>query len=181
MKDTYKIIIWGLGSVGRSALQIINRRSSLELVAAYDVDPKKIGRDAGEVCGFEACNVKVSADREEVLNTPADIVLYYASSVWDKGSLPDFARSILFYNGFSEDLQELCFSFFFPHHSDGFLDPCPAHLAAQRSMCPLLNPFHLVNRTELGYNDTIFSFYSRIIPGTGTCGRRWSVYTAGTE
>ena len=90
MKDTYKIIIWGLGSVGRSALQIINQRKSLELVAAYDVDPKKTGRDAGEVCGFEACGVKVSADREEVLGTPADIVLYYASSVWDKGSLPDF-------------------------------------------------------------------------------------------
>ena len=32
MKDTYKVIIWGFGQVGRSALQIINARKSLELV-----------------------------------------------------------------------------------------------------------------------------------------------------
>ena len=60
LKDEYKVIIWGLGSVGRSALQIINAKSSLRLVAAYDIDPKKIGRDAGEVCGFEPAGVIVT-------------------------------------------------------------------------------------------------------------------------
>lgn len=88
LKNEYRIIIWGLGSVGRSALQIINAKESLKLVAAYDIDPKKIGRDAGEVCGFESAGVPVSNDREAVLNTEADICLYYASSVWDAGKLP---------------------------------------------------------------------------------------------
>ena len=89
LKDEYKVIIWGLGSVGRSALQIINAKKSLKLVAAYDIDPKKIGRDAGEVCGFENAGVIVTNDREAVLNTEADICLYYAASVWDEGKLPD--------------------------------------------------------------------------------------------
>lgn len=43
-KNDYKVIIWGLGSVGRSALEIINARKSLKLVAAYDVDPKRSGK-----------------------------------------------------------------------------------------------------------------------------------------
>ncbi len=90
LKKEYKVIIWGLGSVGRSALQIINEKKSLKLVAAYDVDPKKVGRDAGEVCGFSPAGVIVSNDREQVLNTDADICLYYAASMWDKGKLPDF-------------------------------------------------------------------------------------------
>lgn len=89
MKNEYKVIIWGLGSVGRSALQIINAKKSLKLVAAYDVDPRKIGRDAGEVCGFEPAGVLVSNDREAVLNTEADICVYYAASIWDEGKLPD--------------------------------------------------------------------------------------------
>ena len=88
LKKEYKVIIWGLGSVGRSALQIINEKKSLKLVAAYDVDPKKVGRDAGEVCGFSPAGVIVSNDREQVLNTDADICLYYAASMWDEGKLP---------------------------------------------------------------------------------------------
>ncbi len=89
MKEKYKVIIWGLGSVGRSALEIINAKKSLELAAVYDIDPKKIGKDAGEVCGFEKAGIVVSNDREEVLNTEADIALYYAASVWNEGKLPD--------------------------------------------------------------------------------------------
>lgn len=88
-KNDYKVIIWGLGSVGRSALEMINARKSLKLVAAYDVDPQKIGKDAGEICGFEHAGVTVTNDRVAVLNTEADIALYYASSIWDDGKLPD--------------------------------------------------------------------------------------------
>ncbi|MCQ2508252.1 MAG: hypothetical protein MJ097_05640 [Dorea sp.] len=89
MKDQYKVIIWGLGSVGRSALQIINAKKSLKLVGVYSVSPKKVGRDAGEVCGFEPCGVTVTNDREAILNTEADICLYYSASIWDDGKLPD--------------------------------------------------------------------------------------------
>ncbi len=74
----YKVIIWGLGNVGRSALIHIGLKKSLELVAAYDVDPAKVGKDAGEIFGYEKTGVIVSNDREAVLSKEADVVLYYA-------------------------------------------------------------------------------------------------------
>ncbi|MBO6046736.1 MAG: hypothetical protein J6P61_03190 [Erysipelotrichaceae bacterium] len=86
--NEYKIIIWGLGSVGRSALQIINARKSLTLVGAYDVNPAKIGKDAGIVCGFEEAGVTVTDDVEALLELDADVVLYYPPTKWDEGVLP---------------------------------------------------------------------------------------------
>ena len=65
MKDTYRIIIWGLGSVGKSALEIINARRSLQLVGAFDVNPEKVGKDAGEIFGLPAAGVTVSDNEEE--------------------------------------------------------------------------------------------------------------------
>ncbi|WP_303132696.1 hypothetical protein [uncultured Olsenella sp.] len=88
MKEQYRIIIWGLGQVGRSALQLIDSRQSLTLVGAYDLDPAKVGRNAGEVFGFEKCGVTVTDDEDEVLGLDADIVLYYPSTKWDEGKLP---------------------------------------------------------------------------------------------
>ena len=88
MKDNYKIIIWGFGQVGRSALQIINARKSLQLVGVYDVDPNKVGKDAGEIYGLGHAGVNVTDDVEKLLNTEADIVLYYPSTKWDEGKLP---------------------------------------------------------------------------------------------
>ena len=81
MKNEYKIIIWGLGQVGKSALAIINKRK-------FDIDPNKVGKDAGEIFGFEPAGVLVSNNEEEVLAIDADIVLYYPSTKWDAGKLP---------------------------------------------------------------------------------------------
>ena len=65
---TYKVIIWGLGNVGRSAVRMISeRRNTLKLVAAVDVDPRKVGRDAGEVFGFEPVGVEVTSDIDAAL------------------------------------------------------------------------------------------------------------------
>lgn len=88
MKDEYKVIIWGLGSVGKSALEIINARRSLTLVGAFDVNPDKVGKDAGEVLGLPAAGVIVSDSEEDVLAVDADIVLYYPPTKWDAGKLP---------------------------------------------------------------------------------------------
>ncbi len=44
----YKVIVWELGSVGRYAVKMIQSKKSLELVGAVDVDPKKVGKDAGK-------------------------------------------------------------------------------------------------------------------------------------
>ncbi|MBQ9327179.1 MAG: hypothetical protein IJ225_01425 [Solobacterium sp.] len=79
----YNVIIWGLGNVGRSALDHVLTKKELVLVGAYDVDPAKVGKDAGEIFGFETTGVIVSNDREAVMNTEADVVLYYAPQQYD--------------------------------------------------------------------------------------------------
>lgn len=81
----YRVIIWGLGHVGRYAVKIIQQKRSLELVGAIDVDPKKIGEDAGEVFGFPKTGVIVSDDVDAILNMDADVVLLYVPDMRDEG------------------------------------------------------------------------------------------------
>jgi hypothetical protein len=84
----YKVIIWGLGTVGKSALDVIRERESLELVGVFDVDDKKVGRDAGEIFGYEKMGVTVNNNEDEVLALDADVVLYYPPTKWDQGKMP---------------------------------------------------------------------------------------------
>ncbi|MBU1195399.1 MAG: hypothetical protein KKE62_19085 [Proteobacteria bacterium] len=81
----YRVIIWGLGHVGRYAVKMIQQKTSLKLVGAIDVDPGKIGRDAGEVFGFQKTGVIVSNDVDAVLGLDADVVLLYVPDMRDKG------------------------------------------------------------------------------------------------
>lgn len=85
--EKYKVIIWGLGMVGKSALKIINERKQLELVGAIDIDPKKVGQDAGLVLGLEQTGVIVSDDIEAVFSMEADVVMYYCPTKWDEGNI----------------------------------------------------------------------------------------------
>ncbi|KFI73327.1 dihydrodipicolinate reductase [Bifidobacterium minimum] len=94
---TYKVIIWGLGNVGRSAVRMISeRRNTLKLVAAVDVDPRKVGRDAGEVFGFEPVGVEVTSDIDAALAMDADVVLDFCpTDMDDKGSfMPSAIRTV---------------------------------------------------------------------------------------
>jgi len=81
----YRVIIWGMGSVGRYAVKMISQKKTLELVGAIDLDPAKIGKDAGEVFGFPKTGVIISNDIDAVLSMDADVVLLYVPDMRDKG------------------------------------------------------------------------------------------------
>lgn len=81
---TYKVIVWGLGNVGRCAIRMIMEKKSLELVGVIDVDPNKVGKDAGEIFGFGKAGVTVSNDVEAVFSKEADVVLDYTPLVRDE-------------------------------------------------------------------------------------------------
>jgi len=83
----YRVIIWGLGSVGRYAVKMIQQKKSLELVGAIDVDPAKAGKDAGEVFGFAKTGVIISNDIDAVLKLDADVVLLYVPDMRDEGDM----------------------------------------------------------------------------------------------
>ncbi len=80
----YKVIVWGLGNVGRAAIRMIQSKKCLELVGAVDVDPNKIGKDAGEVFGFPATGIMVSDKIDEVFAMDADVILDYTPLVRDE-------------------------------------------------------------------------------------------------
>jgi hypothetical protein len=80
----YKVIVWGLGNVGRAAIRMIMDKESLSLVGVIDVDPNKIGKDAGELFGFGKTGVLVSSDTDKVFATEADVILDYTPLVRDE-------------------------------------------------------------------------------------------------
>lgn len=80
----HKVIVWGLGNVGRCAIQMIMEKKSLELVGAVDVDPNKVGKDAGEIFGFGKAGVIVSDDADKVFAMDADVVMDYLPNIRDE-------------------------------------------------------------------------------------------------
>ena len=82
MKKKTRVIQYGIGPIGASIVRLIRQKSSLEIVGAIDTDPKKVGRDLGEVVGAadSPWGVLVSGDAGSVLGKPADIVVHSTSS-----------------------------------------------------------------------------------------------------
>src|ERR1700721_20356 len=82
MKKKIRVIQYGVGPIGASIAPLMRQKNSLEIVGAIDTDPKKSGRDLGEVVGASDVpwGVAVSADAAAVLAKPADIVVHTTSS-----------------------------------------------------------------------------------------------------
>lgn len=72
----------------------------MELVGVIDIDPGKVGRDAGEIFGFSAAGVIVSDDTDAVLNMDADVILVYLPNMPD----PDDLRP----TGFGPNVENIC-------------------------------------------------------------------------
>ncbi|MCF8885596.1 MAG: dihydrodipicolinate reductase [Nitrososphaerota archaeon] len=81
-----KFAVYGLGPIGSLIVKYGLERSWMELVAAFDIDPLKVGRDVGEVVGLdEKVGVIVEKNVKEVLDkTRPDIVLHATGSYLDK-------------------------------------------------------------------------------------------------
>lgn len=75
----YKVIVWGTGNVGRSALRTVVSNPALELAGVIVSNPAKRGRDAGELCGLPAQGVAATDDVASLLASGADAVAYCAS------------------------------------------------------------------------------------------------------
>jgi 2,4-diaminopentanoate dehydrogenase len=71
-----RVIQWATGVTGMMSLRHVLGRPDLELVAVRVYDPAKAGVDAGVLCGSAEAGVRTTADRDEVIGTDADVVLY---------------------------------------------------------------------------------------------------------
>jgi len=50
---TIRVIQMGLGPIGSGVARQLLERPGFEVSAAVDIDPEKVGKDLGQVCGLE--------------------------------------------------------------------------------------------------------------------------------
>lgn len=73
---TYKLIQWTSGRVARETIPAIASDPDLELVGLYAFSEEKVGRDAGELVGFEHLGVPATSDVAALLALEPDVVVY---------------------------------------------------------------------------------------------------------
>lgn len=76
MPNTYRVVQWTTGNVGKSSLEAIAANPTLELVGCYAWSPEKAGRDAGELCGLAPLGVAATHDVDALLALKPDCVVY---------------------------------------------------------------------------------------------------------
>jgi len=83
MPTPFRVVQYGVGPIGLSCLRtLLAKHPSIELVGAIDIDPDKVGKDAGEISGLDKkTGVIISADATAVLReTKPDVVVHTTSS-----------------------------------------------------------------------------------------------------
>ncbi len=74
--ENIKVVIAGLGGVGKRILKELSTRGGIDVVGVIDKYEGIVGKDAGEVAGLAPMGVLISADEDEVYEaTKPDIVL----------------------------------------------------------------------------------------------------------
>ena len=76
MEKPIRIVQIGLGPLGQMMTPYLNERDTLQVVAAADIDPHKIGQDLGSLCGLpRPLGVKVTGDLGEALKQKPHIAV----------------------------------------------------------------------------------------------------------
>jgi hypothetical protein len=85
MSDKIRIIQYGLGPIGCAVARHVVERAGVELVGAIDIDPAKVGQDAGQVIGLDrSLGFGVAKNLQGVLaRTKVDLVIHTTSSYFD--------------------------------------------------------------------------------------------------
>lgn len=78
MKDRYRIIVWGPGTLGRIAIRTIAEKAEFELVGVRCYSDSKHGTDAGDLAGIKPLGVIASNNEDEILKLDADVVIHTA-------------------------------------------------------------------------------------------------------
>ena len=73
-----KVAQFGLGPIGVESLKLASQKPWIEIVGAVDIDPAKIGKDLGDVCGHEnPRGLNISGSLDELLAcAKPDVVLH---------------------------------------------------------------------------------------------------------
>jgi len=85
MSDKIRVIQYGLGPIGSAVARHVVEREGLELVGGVDIDPAKVGKDAGKVIGH-TCPLGFAVTgtlAQTLVGSQADVALHTTSSYFD--------------------------------------------------------------------------------------------------
>lgn len=84
--DKIRVMQVGIGPIGQKAVRYMLERRAIEIVAAVDLDPEKVGKDLGRVCGLEDdLGVTVSGDlASAVSSSNPDVAMLTTVSSFEK-------------------------------------------------------------------------------------------------
>ena len=105
-----RVLVYGLGPIGLMVARQLAARDGFRIVGAIDVDPAKVGRDAGEIAGLpRPLRVKVDPDARRALrkSRPDVVVLCTASSV--RGVMPQLEGILKAKIPIVTTTEELCY------------------------------------------------------------------------
>jgi len=72
-----KIVQIGIGPLGQELARFALERGGIQIVAAVDIDPDKVGRDLGEVCSLDPLGIMVGRDLKSAMKRKkADVAVF---------------------------------------------------------------------------------------------------------
>jgi 4-hydroxy-tetrahydrodipicolinate reductase len=101
MSAPIRVILFGVGRVGRDVARIVSARPSERIVAAHSRNPGLAGQDLGVIAGVTPLEVEVTSDHSRALAVGADILVIATTSF-----LRDVAPDIM--AGVDHGLNVLC-------------------------------------------------------------------------
>ena len=91
----YRVIFWGPGHVGGTALREALQRPEFEVVGALVYSASKDGRDIGELAGLDPIGVAATTSVEQILATPADAVVHAPQPALDETEMVEQVCQLL--------------------------------------------------------------------------------------
>jgi hypothetical protein len=83
MSKPYRVIVWGPSTLGNACIREILRLPDFELAGVLGFSAEKNGKDIGTLLGLPAAGVNVTTDKDAIVATPADCVIYTAAPPFD--------------------------------------------------------------------------------------------------
>ena len=106
----FRVVIYGLGSIGLATAKEILLRRDVVLVGAIDSDPMKLNCDVSELSGLKRhSNVRVSNRPEEVLETTHPDVVLLTTGSRVKAIMPQLKQCILAGTNVLSSCEELLY------------------------------------------------------------------------
>lgn len=92
-EQSYKVVVWATGRVGRLAIRAVADRPNLDLVGVWVHSEGKEGKDAGTIAGIDPLGITATRDDAAILAGDADCIIYTGPATnRPREAIDDFCR-----------------------------------------------------------------------------------------